>query len=111
MMRTCQARENPEPEKKRPQNTENRTPRKTRFTTDYDGTKIPFKKKKEDLQSSLFGRAVVAERVVEPSRLKDRPDSAKLMNLNLASSTVGFQTVYNEPIVSKIPLHDLLNNL
>lgn len=109
MLRTCKTHDNEEPEKKRLQNVEIRTPRKTRFTTDYDGTKIPFKKKKEGEQPNLLSKAFIAERVVEP-RLKDRSDSAKLININLASS-VGFQAIYNEPIFSKLPLNELLNSL
>lgn len=109
MLRTCQNHESTGPEKKRQQKAEANSPRKTRFTTDYDGTKIPFKKKKDDGVLSLFARTVITERVVECSRAKDRPDSAKLMDLNLASSDS--QHIYNEPILSRIPLNELLGSL
>ncbi len=57
-----------------------------RFTTDYDGSKIMFKKRKEDTPQSLFSRVLVTERVVESKHIKNSCDMRKIPALHTNSN-------------------------
>jgi hypothetical protein len=59
MLRTCQSKENEDNEKKPPTGQPKKSPRNTRFTTDYDGSIIMFRKKKDENQTNVFNKVFI----------------------------------------------------
>lgn len=107
MLRTCQSREQEDMERRPANNL--RVSRNLRFTTDYDGTRIPFRKHKEESQPPILSRIFVTERVVEP-KPKARFDSVKLESLKIGNGAA-LAPVVNEPVSSRLQLQDLMAGL